>query len=328
MAVKKKSASKAKTAKQTPAKKTATKRASAKKKVVAKKPPAKKPAVKKAVSKKPAAKKTVVKKVPAKKPAAKKPVAKKVVTEKAPAKKTPAKKVAAKKPVAKKAPAKKATVKKPVAKKAPVKKPSAKKTVAKKTVAKKAAAKKKAPAKKKPLAKKRPASRKRTTGAGSRPVDLSSVQILKSGGKVDDGPVVRHKADGAKGTGPKRRSRRYGKRDLDMFGDLLSKLRSELLAQMNYLQDVSLTRDDAGFSEEDGTDAYERQMALTLAGSESESVAAIDDALHRIADGSYGTCIECGCLISKARLRAMPFGSKCIDCKSAQENKTHGRSRY
>jgi DnaK suppressor protein len=97
---------------------------------------------------------------------------------------------------------------------------------------------------------------------------------------------------------------------------------------MNYLQKVSLKREDAGFSEEDGTDAYERQMALTLAGSESESVASIDDALQRITEGTYGTCIECGCLISKERLRAVPFGSMCIACQSLQEKKRDGHSRY
>ncbi len=40
----------------------------------------------------------------------------------------------------------------------------------------------------------------------------------------------------------------------------------------------------------------------------------IDAALHRIEDGTYGTCAKCGAEISEARLDVLPFTPFCRDC--------------
>ena len=48
----------------------------------------------------------------------------------------------------------------------------------------------------------------------------------------------------------------------------------------------------------------------------------LDAAHERIADGSYGTCIECGRDIGFARLKASPAAERCIQCQTQYE-KTH-----
>ena len=48
----------------------------------------------------------------------------------------------------------------------------------------------------------------------------------------------------------------------------------------------------------------------------------MDAAHRRIADGSYGTCIDCGQDIGFARLRATPAAERCIQCQTVYE-KTH-----
>jgi RNA polymerase-binding protein DksA len=48
----------------------------------------------------------------------------------------------------------------------------------------------------------------------------------------------------------------------------------------------------------------------------------LDAAHERIADGSYGTCIECGGDIGFERLRANPAAERCIRCQTQYE-KTH-----
>jgi RNA polymerase-binding protein DksA len=53
-----------------------------------------------------------------------------------------------------------------------------------------------------------------------------------------------------------------------------------------------------------------------------EELRAIDAAMLRIADGSYGNCEECGVKIEFERLRATPFASRCFDCQSVHE-RTH-----
>jgi RNA polymerase-binding protein DksA len=40
----------------------------------------------------------------------------------------------------------------------------------------------------------------------------------------------------------------------------------------------------------------------------------VQQALERIAEGSYGVCINCGKSIKVSRLNAIPFSSVCIDC--------------
>ena len=46
---------------------------------------------------------------------------------------------------------------------------------------------------------------------------------------------------------------------------------------------------------------------------------AIDDALRRIEDGTYGVCVVCGRPIGEDRLAAVPYATLCIDDKRAQE---------
>jgi len=48
---------------------------------------------------------------------------------------------------------------------------------------------------------------------------------------------------------------------------------------------------------------------------------AIDDALERIRDGSFGFCEDCGQKIPLGRLEVMPFATMCRDCKSLQEKR-------
>jgi DnaK suppressor protein len=48
-------------------------------------------------------------------------------------------------------------------------------------------------------------------------------------------------------------------------------------------------------------------------------VAAIRAALDRMADGSYGVCVQCGEPIGPMRLRAMPEVATCVDCQARIE---------
>ena len=54
-----------------------------------------------------------------------------------------------------------------------------------------------------------------------------------------------------------------------------------------------------------------------LSESERRELAEIDAALERIADGTYGSCEECGGPIGRQRLRAIPEARRCIACSEA-----------
>jgi DnaK suppressor protein len=52
----------------------------------------------------------------------------------------------------------------------------------------------------------------------------------------------------------------------------------------------------------------------------SETLNKIEEALHRLEEGTFGYCFECGEEISERRLRALPFAVRCKDCEEAREN--------
>ena len=111
---------------------------------------------------------------------------------------------------------------------------------------------------------------------------------------------------------------------LQQVKDTLIKTRERLSGQMLALADDSLKYID-DTSSEDRTDDFDREFALNLVSSEHDAVFEIDNALRRMAEGTYGVCDMCGCALEKARLMALPFARMCVKCQSESER---GRSRF
>lgn len=106
-----------------------------------------------------------------------------------------------------------------------------------------------------------------------------------------------------------------------VYEQMLLRLRDELSRQIAFLRGASLTRSDEVNPEEDGSDAFERQLALKLASNEGDAIFEIDEALQRIKDGVYAICQDCGCIVNSARLKALPFVRRCVECKRVAEKK-------
>lgn len=70
------------------------------------------------------------------------------------------------------------------------------------------------------------------------------------------------------------------------------------------------------------TEVFERSKDLALREDALTRVAAIDDALRSIEEGTYGICRRCGQAISLERLKALPFATMCQSCKKDSEAKT------
>jgi len=112
------------------------------------------------------------------------------------------------------------------------------------------------------------------------------------------------------------------------FRDMLMGLRDRLTGQITALKGDSLQRFDAANTEEDGTDAFERQFALNLVSSEQDALFEIDEALRRLDDSTYGVCLQCGKLIESPRLKALPFVKMCVKCQSDNEKSGRRTSRF
>jgi DnaK suppressor protein len=68
-----------------------------------------------------------------------------------------------------------------------------------------------------------------------------------------------------------------------------------------------------------GSDAYDRDFALSLLSKEQDALYEIEEALKRLDNGTYGTCEMCGKPIPQARLEALPFARFTIDCQGEYE---------
>jgi len=60
---------------------------------------------------------------------------------------------------------------------------------------------------------------------------------------------------------------------------------------------------------------FEQQRDLALRERNEQHLAAVEAALARLDDGSYGACARCGRPIAQERLDALPWAAHCIDCQ-------------
>jgi RNA polymerase-binding transcription factor DksA len=188
----------------------------------------------------------------------------------------------------------------------------------KKTKAKpapKPAAKKKPVAKKPPAAKKPAAAKKPSAAPAKRPARASKAPLVGTRDMLAFGQPVD-------------KSRR--------LNPWLKKQQLRLLALKDTLLDsmTGVARDNLrtghdahevsahGLHQADaGSDAYDRDFALNLLSQEQDALFEIDEALKRVAKGTYGTCEMSGKAIPKARLEARPFARFTVECQNEIEKK-------
>jgi DnaK suppressor protein len=112
----------------------------------------------------------------------------------------------------------------------------------------------------------------------------------------------------------------------------------ELLAEMKrtILRDISedLKHGREG-AKDDGMDTYDlaseerdREINFILSDREREKLQAIEEALERIDDGTYGMCDSCESEIAPGRLEAMPFSRLCVSCQTEREKEAKQQRRF
>ena len=280
-----------------------------------------KPVVKAAKKPAPAAKKPVAKAVKKPVPIAKKPapVAKKP-DPKAVKRPAPAKKPA---PAPKAAPIKKAAAEKPVKKVSPpakeVAKPAAKEVKAPKAVAVEPV-KPAAPAKKVPATK--PRSSVVDFPAPPAPVRPPFVPP-KAAPTHSDGPVT----PGSNGTHSVTFVQKQRQRLLDLRDDLVDAVSGMARDTIRNAPEGSEASGSGQHQGDAGSDAYDRDFALSVLAKEQDALYEIEQALYRIKQGSYGICEMSARKIPQARLEAIPFARLTVECQGQWE-KEYGNRRF
>ena len=78
--------------------------------------------------------------------------------------------------------------------------------------------------------------------------------------------------------------------------------------------DSELRKPLSADSEEQATDLENQDALEGIENSEIQEIRQIEEALKRIAEGTYGVCTQCGADIDPKRLKALPIATRCISC--------------
>ncbi|MBA3364429.1 MAG: TraR/DksA C4-type zinc finger protein [Actinobacteria bacterium] len=117
--------------------------------------------------------------------------------------------------------------------------------------------------------------------------------------------------------------------DTERFRQALLEERTRVVEAIKYLHEenpgsTSAERDETtqdNHLADTATDTFDRELDYTLEENSEHVLGAIDAALARMEEGTYGTCQTCGKPIAPERLEAIPSATQCIDCRRREEGR-------
>lgn len=140
----------------------------------------------------------------------------------------------------------------------------------------------------------------------------------------DGGQALGELSDaGASGKAPKgQRLDAFTASQRNKLVELRHAIQSAALGVKSDLRSGDMTSETSGYGThpaDAGSEANDRDLALSLLSQEQNALYEIDQALERIALGVYGTCEMSGQAIPRARLEAIPFARFTVECQARME---------
>ena len=105
--------------------------------------------------------------------------------------------------------------------------------------------------------------------------------------------------------------------DMSGFLEILEQREAELVGVLRNRDGIAIEKSADQMDEIQC--ATERDLAIRNVDRESNLLRDVKDALRRIHDGSFGTCVDCESAITPKRLAAVPWAACCIQCQEAAE---------
>jgi RNA polymerase-binding protein DksA len=118
--------------------------------------------------------------------------------------------------------------------------------------------------------------------------------------------------------------------DTDRFRRMLEEERRRVRAAIDniHAEHPGSMRDESGEDAvydnhlaDTATETFDRELDYTLEENAEHVLSAIDAALTRIEEGTYGICTGCGRPIPEERLEALPWATSCINCQRQREGR-------
>jgi RNA polymerase-binding protein DksA len=167
-------------------------------------------------------------------------------------------------------------------------------------------------------------AKKPTIKKAVKPANKPPAKDSRSGKKVSPKPEIRPAVKGGKSVMPKPLKKSpLSKSELADYRKILLEKRRALIGDMSGIESGALRtnrQDGSGdlsnmptHPADIGSDNFEQEFTLGLLESERTMLKEINEALERIANGTYGICLGTGEFIGKARLKARPWAKYCIE---------------
>src|ERR1041385_7926877 len=120
------------------------------------------------------------------------------------------------------------------------------------------------------------------------------------------------------------KEKKQRKEFLKQASEMLDEMKRQLMREMQ-----GRVKEETDGSKDEGRDTYDlasderdREINFILNDREREKLVAIDEALERIKDKSYGLCESCEGEIQLGRLKVLPFTRLCVKCQEENEKES------
>jgi DnaK suppressor protein len=117
------------------------------------------------------------------------------------------------------------------------------------------------------------------------------------------------------------RAAKMPKKELEKYRRLLQEKKNTLLAELAKTKNAEeeTTEESTQDIADKAVSSYTREFLYSLNDSERNTIQQIDQALGRIEDGTFGSCLNCGNPMNEKRLTAIPWSRHCVDCQELAE---------
>ncbi len=114
---------------------------------------------------------------------------------------------------------------------------------------------------------------------------------------------------------------RLTKKELEKYRRLLQEKKTTLSAEIAKTRSAEeeTTEESTQDIADKAVSSYTREFLYTLTDGERGTLLHIDDALDRIDEGTYGSCVNCNVAMTEKRLNAVPWAPYCLDCQELSE---------
>ena len=120
---------------------------------------------------------------------------------------------------------------------------------------------------------------------------------------------------------PSDQKKEMDKKALLRFKKVLLKEREQIIGEVKQINESSKEMGQDGIQDigDEAANIYNKQILLSLSENERLRLREVDEALDRIASGTYGICEECGGPIGLKRLEVRPVAKYCVPCLTKLE---------